>query len=341
MAKISSTINIGKLRLDGNLFSAPVAGYSTRAARSIAAVMGASFGFTELVSAEAIVRGLKTSGGRAEIPKQTAILLGKGPLEKHYAIQLFGASPESMYRAVKSLCLCGIKADALDLNAGCPVPKVCKTGAGSALMRDAALLGKVTGALVEAAGDFFPGIPVSVKMRSGWDNTSINYLQCAEAALEAGAKMLTLHPRTRAQVYSGVSNWEHIKNLVCHVGGGAVICGSGDLYTPKDAGRMLAETGCNAVMFARGAMGNPFIFRQTQEFLETGRYSAPTAGERIAAGFKELLLLVDDLGQTSACLEMRKIFCAYTKGIPGSARVRNELVHAATVADYQRILEGV
>jgi nifR3 family TIM-barrel protein len=231
----------------------------------------------------------------------------------------------------------------VDINSGCPVPKVVKAGAGSALMRDPATLGRVVEAAVRASAEALGGVPVTVKMRSGWDSAAGNYREAAAVCQDAGAALVTLHPRTRAQGYGGKSDWSHIADLASRLN--IPVAGSGDLYSPEDAERMLRETGCAAVMFARGAMGNPFIFAAARAFLTGGAYTPPPPSGRLAAAFRHLLLLAEDLGERTACLEMRKQFCAYTKGggdepgIPGGSRLRERLVHAAAIADYRAILE--
>ena len=317
--------------MPGNLFLAPVAGYTNRAFRSVCAEHGADFSFTELASSEALVRG-----GRA-----TFDLIRRGENEKHYAIQLFGHEPETMYKAARAVSL--FRPDAIDINAGCPVPKVVKTGAGSALMKNPSLLGRIVEAVVRASGEMLGSAPVTIKMRSGWDSESINYNECARIAMEAGAAMVTLHPRTRAQGYGGKSNWEHLADLVTRLS--IPVAGSGDLFSPEDALRMLTETGCAAVMFARGSQGDPFISRDTKALLETGSYEPASFGEKIGAAFRQLTLLSGDIGEAAACREMRKAFCAYTKappgkkGVPKSAALRNQLVAAETIEDYKTILE--
>ena len=323
-------VKIGSLELPGNLFLAPVAGYTDRAFRSICAEHGADFSYTELASAEALVRG----------GKATFNIIRRGESEKRYAVQLFGHEPQTMYRA--ALLLESIRPEAVDINCGCPVPKVVKTGAGSALMKDPSLLGRIVQAVVRASKEALGDIPVTVKMRSGWDSQHINYRECAQAAADAGASMITLHPRTRAQGYGGTSDWSHIADLVSRLD--IPVAGSGDLFSPEDAGRMLSETGCAALMFARGAEGNPFIFPATRSFLATGAWQPAAFSQRIAAAFRHLELLAGDIGESAACKEMRKQFCAYTKGPPGkkgepgSAALRNRLVFAETIEDYRRIL---
>jgi nifR3 family TIM-barrel protein len=332
------SLKIGSLELDGNLFLAPVAGYTDRAFRSLCAEQGACLSFTELVSAEALYRSCYRyglNGGKTDGSHSTAVnLVRRGENEKRYAIQLFGANDESIYKA--AVLLAPLHPDALDINAGCPVPKVVKNGAGSAMMKDPSNLGKVVEAAVRASRESLGNIPVTIKIRSGWDSKSLNYAECARIAAEAGAAMVTLHPRTRAQNYGGKSEWAHITDLVSRIA--VPVTGSGDLYTPDDARRMLEETGCSAVMFARGAMGNPFIFTETRSFLETGSFESAPFSARIAAAMRHLEMLAADIGERTACLEMRKQFCAYTKGLVGGAALREKAVHAETIEEYRQII---
>jgi nifR3 family TIM-barrel protein len=334
-------IKIGSLELAGNLFLAPVAGYTDRSFRSLCVEQGANFSFTELISAEALFRnhgryGLGELKDNAVYEVSTAAnLVRRAANEKHYAIQLFGAQSESIYKAASLLApLCP---DALDINAGCPVPKVIKNGAGSALMKDPANIGRIVEAAVRASRESLDNIPVTIKLRSGWDSKSINYAECARIAVEAGAAMVTLHPRTRAQNYGGRSEWSHIADLVTRIG--VPVTGSGDLYTPEDARQMLEETGCAAIMFARGAMGNPFIFSAARSLLETGSWQPAPFSARINAAMRHLEMLSADIGERTACLEMRKQFCAYTKGMAGGAAFRDKLVHASTIDEYRDLIE--
>ncbi|MDR2193601.1 MAG: tRNA dihydrouridine synthase DusB [Treponema sp.] len=324
------SVQIGELILEGNLFLAPVAGYSDRAFRSICIEQGANFTCTELVSSEALIRGPLCNEKNSMMA-----LLRRADNEVRYGIQLFGADPEVMGKA--AALLTPWKPSAIDINAGCPVPKVVKTGAGSALMKNPAHLGRIVEAVVRTAhASVGKSVPVTVKMRSGWDAESINYQECARIAVESGASMVSLHSRTRSQAYSGKSNWAHLADLVTRAP--VPVTGSGDLFSPEDARRMLEETGCAAVMFARGAMGDPFIFTATKDLLTAGSYSAISGAAKIAAGFRQLLLLSADIGEGAACREMRKHFCAYTRGIPHGAEIRNCLVHAETITEYERIL---
>ncbi|MGP1530737.1 MAG: tRNA dihydrouridine synthase DusB [Treponema sp.] len=319
-------VKIGKLELSGNIFLAPVAGYSDRSFRSICVEHGAAFTYTEMVSAEALVRNnLKTE-----------ILMRRAENESAYAVQVFGGEPETVAAGAK-IILEKTNCECIDINCGCPVPKIIKTGAGSALTRDPERLYSVAKAVVKIAGD----IPVSVKIRSGWDENHITWKEAALAALDAGVSAITMHARTRAQGYEGKSDWSKIKELTALAAGKIPIFGSGDLFTPEDAERMLSETGCDGVMFARGAMGNPFIFDKTIQLLTTGKYDDIPVQKRIETGFRELLNLSNDIGEKSACLEMRKRFCAYSKGMNGGAAIREKIVKAQTISDYKELFNSV
>jgi len=245
-------------------------------------------------------------------PHPVNILLRRADNEKRYAIQLFGADPA---RIAQAAALLGPwHPAAVDINAGCPVPKVVRNGAGSALMRDPANLGRVVEAAVRASREHLGAVPVTIKMRAGWDSESINYAECARIAAEAGAAMVSLHPRTRAQGYGGKSDWTCIADLVSRLA--IPVAGSGDLYSPEDAQQMFRETGCAAVMFARGALGNPFIFPETRALLkQQPAGEAPTPAQRMDVALLHLERLAADLGE-----------------------LRNRLIHAETIGEYRAIL---
>ncbi len=328
-------VAIGDLKIAGNLFLAPVAGYSDRAFRSLCREYGASFTYTEMVSSEALTRGSCKTGE----------LLPRADNEDVYAVQLFGSEASRMADSAR-LVIAATGAECIDINAGCPVPKIVKTGAGSSLTRDPERLADIVRATVRAAAEAGAErngrpVPVTVKIRSGWDETSITWEAAARAAIEAGAKAVTLHPRTRAQGYEGRSRWDHLADLASLAHAeypGVPVFGSGDLFTPESARDMLAQTGCDGVMFARGAMGNPFIFAQARELLLTGSYGEIPAAERMAAGWRELLSLSRDAGEEKASREMRKRFSAYSKGIEGGSHLRADIVRASCIADYRELL---
>ena len=296
-------VTIGNLTIPGNLFLAPVAGYSDRAFRSVCREGGANFSYTEMVSAEALVRG----------SDKTHQLMVRAANEDTYAVQLFGGTPEVMAQAVEQVLTQNDKEvvpEVIDINAGCPVPKITKTGAGSSLTRCPEQLYKVVAAAVSASSSLGDKqVPVTIKIRSGWDAQNMTWKEAALAAVEAGAAALTIHPRTRAQGYEGKSDWGVLAELVeliqAETQGKVPVFGSGDIFTPDDAKRMLQETGCQGVMFARGAMGNPFIFIQTRQLLETGSYEEIESSVRIKSGLHELKCLIQDSGEDSACRQMR------------------------------------
>lgn len=319
-------VKIGKTELNGNLFLAPVAGYSDRSFRSICVEQGASFTYTEMVSAEALVRG----------NWKTEELMARAPNEKAYSVQIFGGEESIMAEAAK-IVLEKTNCEVIDINCGCPVPKIIKTGAGSALTRDPERLGKIVAAVKKAAEG---RCAVTVKIRSGWDAVTITWKEAALAALENGADAITMHPRTRTQGYEGFSDWTKLRDLVQLAEGKVPVFGSGDLFKPEDAKRMLEETGCDGVMFARGAMGNPFIFKKTIQLLQNGTYDDIPASVRLNTAFKELELLIADTNEKHACMEMRKRFCAYSKGIEGGAELRAKTIHANTLADYHEIFDA-
>lgn len=318
-------VKIGSIQLNGNLFLAPVAGYSDRSFRSICVENGASFTYTEMVSAEALTRNnLKTE-----------TLMRRAENEKVYSVQIFGGEPERMVEAAE-IVLEKTHCECIDINCGCPVPKIVKTGAGSALTQNPQMLKKVAEAVVKATKG---RAAVTVKIRSGWDQNSITYKEAATAALEAGVNAITMHPRTKAQGYEGKSDWSKLSELVKLAEGKVPVFGSGDLFSPEDAKRMLEETGVDGVMFARGAMGNPFIFTKTIELLTTGTYKEIPVAERLKTGFRELEMLSTDTNEKSACMEMRKRFCAYSKGISGGAELRQKTVHASSIQEYHTIFD--
>ena len=298
-----------------------------------------------MVSAEALTRG---SG-------KTEDLMLRSPAEKHYAVQIFGGNADVMARAVP-LVLDKTGCDIIDINGGCPVPKIIKSGAGSMLTKEPERLFAIVKAVKEAALEYTKArsqkesgvggaaeghpqknVPVTIKIRSGWDSEHITWKECAAAALEAGADAITIHARTRAQGYEGHSDWKTVAALVDFVAGRIPVFGSGDANTPETAKTMLEETGVDAVMFARGAMGDPFLFTRTKQFLIEGKYEAESFEERIKAGFRELMLNVEQFGEKAACLQMRKKFCAYSRGVEGGGQLRRRIVQAESAADYRAI----
>ena len=311
--------------IGGPFILAPLAGYTDKAFREIARGLGADTAVSEMVSAE----GLARNG------EKTKALLERFPGEDRFIIQLFGPSDDPVKRAMDNLL--GYNPTVIDINCGCPVPKVVKTGAGSALMKNPQMIGRIIKAIKERTD-----IPVSVKFRLGWDSDSINFLEFADIAAEAGAEMLTLHARTRAQGYSGTADRKAFSMLSEHFkGSGILLFGSGDVFTPEDAMSLINDSGLSGVMFARGAIGNPFIFRETKERIEKGCYSLPSTEEKISVALKHLRLMVSYYGENTGCREMRKHLMAYIKGIPGSSKVKNEIGQAVTLEEMTKALSTI
>jgi len=311
-------VRVGSVLLPGNLFLAPVAGYSDAAYRSVCLAESADFCYTEMVSSEALIRE----------HRKTATLMERAPNERIFAIQLFGSDPEVLAKA--ALLALEWKPFVIDLNCGCPVPKVVKTGAGSALLRDPSRLEAICRAMSRALEG--SGVPLTAKIRLGWDEASVNWQVTSAAAVAGGAAAVTLHARTRAQGYAGKADWSALAALVAHLE--VPVFGSGDVTTGPEARRMLEETGAAGVMIARGAMGNPFIFAEARAALEGG--SPPRLGRqhRLEAARRHLELSAGFLGERQACLEFRKHFCAYTKGERQGASLRAEAVRATSLAEF-------
>ncbi len=310
---------VGGHRLRGLFLLAPVAGYSDAAFRSVAFAHGAAICYTEMVSSEALVRGH---------PK-TRLLLERAENETEFSIQLFGASPTVLARAAAMAA--EWKPAYLDLNSGCPVPKIVRNGAGSALMKTPEKIGQAISAMRDASG-----LPVTVKFRLGWDDASINYREVAEIAVRAGAAAICLHARTRAQQYSGQADWAAIAELARDMP--IPVFGSGDVFGAEAAARMLRDTGCAGVMIARGAMGNPFVFEQAEALLRGESAPLPGPADIAAAARRHLELAVRFLGEKTASAEFRKQLCAYTKGMPHGAPLRARAVQCSNQAEFEVLL---
>jgi len=315
-------ITVSSLVVPGNVWLAPMAGYTDAAFRAVCARQGARLCFTEMASADALSRSNDT----------TLRLLEKSPEETLTGFQIFGASPSVAAAAVRRIT--PLRPAIVDLNCGCSVPKVLKADCGALLLRNPALIGSIVSAM-KAETD----VPVSVKLRLGWDASRLTYLSCAEAAVKAGASLVTLHPRTRAQGFTGTADWSHLRALkqACPV----PVIGSGDLFSAEDCRRMITTTGCDGVMVARGCLGNPFIFAQAEALLQ-GRPAQTRVGpvERLSVALSHLRTLARSVGEDKACRDMRKHFVAYTKGLEGGSIVRQSVVHAARIDEYEEIVES-
>jgi len=318
--KLFHPVKIGTITIPGNLFLAPLAGFTDQAFRSICISNGASFTFTEMVSAEALARG----------SEKTQNLMRRAENEKLLGIQIFLSNADTAKRAIPEI----LKANptVIDINCGCPVPKVVKNGAGSALMQNPKKIEEIISVLTDNTD-----IPITVKFRTGWDLNSINYLDFAESAVKGGASLLTMHARTRSQGYSGEADWESLKQLKSNFD--IPVIGSGNVICAEDALQMLETTGVDGILFARGAIGNPFIFEKTKQLL-MGKDPGETdnISNKISTAMEHLSLSIHYKGETIACREMKKQLCSYTKGQEGSAALRNRIVRAETTEEYKEIL---
>ena len=320
MESLLHPVSIGNVSLPCNLFLAPLAGYTDKVYRSICLKKGAAMAYTEMVSSEGVARD----------NDKTVILMERGEGETNLAVQLFMPDADTAKRSLENVMK--YKPALIDINCGCPVPKVVKTGAGSALLKNPQTIYEI----VKTIRDDVP-VPVTVKIRTGWDTNCLNYLDVAEKAFSAGASALCMHARTKSQLYMPTAHWELLKDLKDHFKD-QIIIGSGDLFTAEDGVRMLSQTGVDAISYARGAIGNPFIFEQTKAILEGRPERRIPVQEKLDAIMEHLNGLVEFLGEKTACREMRKHVCAYLKGIPNSAKVRQSVTSALTVDQYKESL---
>lgn len=300
---------------------APLAGASDRTMRSICREYGADYCVTEMISAKAICFNDKKTEKLAEI----------GDVERPCGIQLFGSEPEVMASAAKIMQK--YNPACIDINMGCPVGKIVSNGEGSALMKNIPLASRIVLAVKKAVGD----VPVSVKFRTGFDGEHICAEEFAKAMCCSGADFLCIHGRTREQMYSGAADREIIARVV---GVSSVpVFANGDVFTPEDAISMLGYTKASGVMIARGALGNPFIFRQTKELLKSGKYEKISDAERISLAKRHLSMLIADKGEYTGVREGRKHLGYYIKGMAGSAKARLEINGAETEAEMLSALD--
>ncbi len=326
-------MNIGPHRFAGRFFLAPLAGVSDRPFRKICRDMGAAFAYTEMVSAHGLLHETR----------QTLSYLDRDPEEVPFAVQIFASEPEALARGAETAVRHG--AGLVDINMACPVRKVCGAGAGAALARDPAAVTAAVRAVRAAAA----GVPVTVKIRAGWDDASLNCVEVARAAEEGGASAVALHGRTRAQGYTGRARWELVAAVKRAVG--VPVLGSGDVWTAQDALRMRAETGCDAVLVARGACGNPWIFRELSA-AERGEAAPPppSRGEWAEVVLRHVGLQIEhrrrqrpgeppEEAERHALRELRKHLLWYTRGRPGGIHFRREATRLETADDVRRLID--
>lgn len=300
---------------------APMAGVADRAMRELCRAHGADYCVSEMVSAKGLVLG----------DRESARLLEVSDSERPMALQLFGSEPEIMHRAAKMAA--EHEPEAIDINMGCPAPKITSGGAGSALMKTPSLCAELVAAAVEAAGD----IPVTVKMRTGWDEENKNYLEVAQLCQKAGASAITLHARTRQRMYAPPAEWEHIGELVRAVS--VPVIGNGDVYSGEDAVRMLRETGCDMVMIGRAALGDPWIFERVRAAVNgQPEPPLPPIAERMEEMRRHVMLMCEYKGEFVGMREARRHCAWYMRGMRGAAKLRTLCVRLEHIPDLDELI---
>ena len=314
-------MKIGDLELKNNVFLAPMAGVTDLPFRLLCKEQGCGLVYTEMVSAKAIsYKNKKTQG-----------LMQSHENERPAAVQLFGSDPEILAETAKTVAELPI--DIIDVNMGCPAPKIVKNGEGSALMRSPGLVGDIVKAIVEAQPK-----PLTVKIRAGFDSDSINAVEIAEIAEENGAAAVAVHGRTREQFYSGNADYNVIKAVKNAVD--IPVIGNGDVFDPVSAKKLLDYTGCDAIMVARGAQGNPWIFKRILHYLETGELlPEPTPAKKGATALRHGKMLIEYKGEYIGVREMRKHVTWYSKGLKGDAKIRDMVNRAESFGDLENIIE--
>ena len=321
-------MRIGTVEISSKLALAPMAGVTDAAFRQICSELGAGYTITELISSKALCYH----------DKKTFSLLTQFPGEHPAAVQIFGSDPVCMAEAAQ-IAMEHTGADILDINMGCPVPKVVNNGDGSALMRNPLLAGKIIEKTAKAIKK-----PVTVKIRKGFDDSCINAVEIAKIIEEAGASAVAVHGRTREQYYSGKADWDIIRRVKEAVS--IPVIGNGDVTDAASAEALVEQTGCDGIMIGRAARGNPWIFRQVSEYMNNGTIIAPPSVEEICQMIKRHAKgLCEIKGEFTGIREMRKHFAWYTAGIKHAAALRNEANQVTNLEQFDglvdRILEGL
>ncbi len=315
------SFKIGNVKLKGNLILGPMAGVTDLPFRLLCKEKGADLVYTEMVSAKGVQYNNKNTESLIQIAEE----------ERPAALQLFGADPDILSNTAKRLEHRNF--DILDINMGCPVPKVVNNNEGSALMKNPQLIAEI---VRKVSKDYSK--PVTVKIRKGFNDDCINAVEVAKLAEENGAAAIAVHARTREQFYSGKADWDIIRRVKEAVK--VPVIGSGDIFTPEDAKRMLQETNCDAIMLARGTRGNPWIFEQIKAYLEEGQILPKPEFEEVKdIIIRHAMLSIDFKGEFTGIREMRKHVAWYTTGYPGSAKLRNRVNEIENMKDLYQLLE--
>lgn len=315
-------LQIGNVEIANNLILAPMAGVTDQPFRRLCREQGCGLMYTEMVSAKAILYN----------NRNTKELLQVSEEERPIAVQLFGSDPEIVGEMAARIAEGSY--DIIDLNMGCPVPKVVGNGEGSALMRDPKLVEKLLSSLARRVKK-----PVTVKFRKGFDDTQINAVEIARIAESCGVSAVAVHGRTRQQFYSGKADWDIIRQVKEAVK--IPVIGNGDIFTPEDAKKMLEQTGCDGLMVARGARGNPWIFKRTEHYLRTGELlPKPDRNEIFQMVLRHARMQTELKGEVPGMKEMRKHIAWYTAGLPHSASLRRGCNYVESLSDLEQLLKS-
>ncbi|HGM1551550.1 TPA: tRNA dihydrouridine synthase DusB [Clostridioides difficile] len=310
-------MKIGNLELKNKVFLSPMAGVTDLPFRLICKEQGSGLLYTEMINGKALCYDDENTKKMLKIEDE----------EHPVAVQIFGSEPEFMGRAAEIMN--DYSNEILDINMGCPAPKVVKNGDGSALMKNPKLAEEVLRAVVKNSKK-----PVTLKIRKGWDDNSVNAVEIAKIAEDCGISALAIHGRTREQFYTGKADWDIIAEIKKNLS--IPVIGNGDVFTIEDSINMLDKTGCDAIMIGRGAQGNPWIFKRINHYMNTGEIlPEPTLNEKISTAIKHLKLAVEEHGEYVAVREMRKHIAWYLKGLRNSAKLRDEI---NKIEDYQEVV---
>ena len=310
-------MKIGNLELKNKVFLSPMAGVTDLPFRLICKEQGCGLLYTEMINGKALCYDDENTKKMLKIEEE----------EHPVAVQIFGSEPEFMGRAAEIMN--DYSNEILDINMGCPAPKVVKNGDGSALMKNPKLAEEVLRAVVKNSKK-----PVTLKIRKGWDDNSVNAVEIAKIAEDCGISALAIHGRTREQFYTGKADWDIIAEIKKNLS--IPVIGNGDVFTIEDSINMLDKTGCDAIMIGRGAQGKPWIFKRINHYMNTGEIlPEPTLNEKISTAIKHLKLAVEEHGEYVAVREMRKHIAWYLKGLRNSAKLRDEI---NKIEDYQEVV---